>query len=112
MSRQLGLFDVRASMRSRKRGSRIRVGAGIGLGSGSGSGLELGLRHYIEPRTGDRTRLEGIATSRRYRQTKSAQALKETNTFKTANLWLGLDRFWSKDTGIQLGLGLGLGLRG
>ena len=42
-------------------------------------GLGLGLEQFFERRSGDRTRVDSVVTSRRYRQTNSAQALKETD---------------------------------
>ena len=83
---------------------RVRV-RGVGLG--------LELEQCFERRSGDRTWVTVFVTSRRYRQTNSAQALKETNRLGLGlGLWSGQVRVavW---TGIRLrgivssGLGLG-----
>ena len=50
-----------------------------------GLGLGLGLEQFLSVDPGIELGLRGFVTSRRYRQTNSAQALKETNRFTRLN---------------------------
>ena len=53
----------------------------LGLGLGLELALELGFDCFLSDRSRYRTRVTVLVTSRRYRQTNSTQALKETNRF-------------------------------
>ena len=83
-------IGVRVRVRVRVR-LRLRLGGGGGGGgSGLGLGLCLGLGFdlFLSNRSGDRTRATVFVTSRRYHQTNSAQALKETNRWTRSIPWI------------------------
>ena len=77
-------------------------------------GVGLGLEQFFERRSGDRTRVDGVVTSRRYRQTSSAQALKETDRVRVrVRVSVGASRTTchhkssTNDFGTRTGLGAG-----